>query len=237
MIVAKLKVFGQEFEVVNAGVMYHRMVNPKTGRAGAEPLGGLIHLDIYSSYDDSLLLRWITHAEEGELCKLNEGELSYHEGALDNPAIFEYKFNDAALVEYKEVFNSQGEQPMTISLVISPAIQKYKWQTLIKHWQESWVPPSEQQPYQSAENEEETRDDFKFIATLRRKENYKGEFGFDWMRGNYKDICENYEELKKEYEQITIHNKEYFVPWLSIVPRSGKCISKITYRPHRGQRA
>ncbi len=40
---------------------------------------------------------------------------------------------------------------MTITMTISAAIQEVKWQTLVKPWQESWIPPSEQMPYQSEE--------------------------------------------------------------------------------------
>ncbi|MDO6674201.1 hypothetical protein Q4517_01390 [Tenacibaculum sp. 1_MG-2023] len=59
----------------------------------------------------------------------------------------------------------------------------------------------------------------KFIANLRRLDNYKGEFGFDWMRDDYQTICEDYEKLKKEYTPTKIHDKDYFVPWLSMFPQ------------------
>ncbi len=52
----------------------------------------------------------------------------------------------------------------------------------------------------------------------KRPNDYEGEFGFDWMRDNYSKICKDYEALKKEYENITISGKEYFVPWLSMFP-------------------
>ncbi|OEK07701.1 hypothetical protein A8C32_16745 [Flavivirga aquatica] len=39
------------------------------------------------------------------------------------------------------------------------------------------------------------------------------------MRDEYKDICDNYEALKKEYNPTTINGKEYFVPWLSMFPK------------------
>lgn len=60
--------------------------------------------------------------------------------------------------------------------------------------------------------------DLIFSVQFERRDDYKGEFGFDWMRDNYKDICNNYEELKKEYATPTISGVEYFVPWLSMFP-------------------
>ncbi len=65
----------------------------------------------------------------------------------------------------------------------------------------------------------ETEASLKFIALFERIEGtYNGEFGFDWMRDNYKTICQNYDALKKEYGPIKIHDQEYFTPWLSMFP-------------------
>lgn len=58
----------------------------------------------------------------------------------------------------------------------------------------------------------------KFIVHFLPHDAYNGEFGFDWMRDDYKTACEDYEKLKKEYTPIEINQKEYFVPWLSMFP-------------------
>ena len=64
-----------------------------------------------------------------------------------------------------------------------------------------------------------------YLIHFRRPENYNGEFGFDWMRDDYGTVCNNYEELKKEYydceknEKVELGHKEYFVPWLSMFPK------------------
>ena len=53
-----------------------------------------------------------------------------------------------------------------------------------------------------------------FLIHFRRPETYDGEFGFDWMRDNYKEICSDYEKLKKEYydaeknEKVELGHKE-----------------------------
>ena len=62
----------------------------------------------------------------------------------------------------------------------------------------------------------EINDDLKFTVQLERKDDYNGEFGFDWMRNNYDTISQNYEALKKEYKDAQINDKEYFVPYLSM---------------------
>ena len=58
----------------------------------------------------------------------------------------------------------------------------------------------------------------KFIAHLRRSPLYEGEYGFDWMREDYKTVCQDYEKLKKEYTPTKIEGIEYFTPWLAMFP-------------------
>jgi hypothetical protein len=60
--------------------------------------------------------------------------------------------------------------------------------------------------------------DVKFVVYFTRPLDYDGEFGFDWMRDNYINICGDYEKLKQEYKPTKILNEEYFTPWLSMFP-------------------
>lgn len=154
MIKAKLFVLGTIRELLWTDLEYHRYVNPKTGRCGEIPQGGLVTLSFISDYDDDRLLRWMTHSEEDKFCTLTECKIVFYEGDFDGPTLFEYKYNDTALVYWKETFNSVGEEPMTVTMTISAAIQEVKGITLVKPWQESWIPPSERMPYQSAEIED-----------------------------------------------------------------------------------
>ena len=66
--------------------------------------------------------------------------------------------------------------------------------------------------------EPEEKKEPNYLIHFRRPDNYKGEFGFDWMRDEYKNICYNYNELKQEYTPCQIQGQEYFVPWLSMFP-------------------
>lgn len=60
------------------------------------------------------------------------------------------------------------------------------------------------------------------IVHFRRPDDYNGEFGFDWMRDDYKDICSNFDELGRDYESMKIYGKPYYVPWLAIFPDDHK---------------
>ncbi len=154
MTVAKLFVLGTERELLWTDLEYYRFLNSKTGRCGEIPMGGLVTLAFASGWEDDRLLRWITHSEKDELCKLTEGKIVFYKGNFDGVILFEYKFKDAALIYWKEIFTTVGEEPMTITMTISAAIQQVKGVTLVKPWQESWVTPSEQMPYQAVENDQ-----------------------------------------------------------------------------------
>ena len=154
MTVAKLFVLGTKRELLWTDLEYHRFLNPKTGRCGEIPMGGLVTLAFASGWEDDRLLRWITHSEKDELCKLTEGKIVFYKGNFDGVILFEYKFKDAALIYWKEIFTAVGETPMTITMTISAAIQQVKGVTLVKPWQESWVTLSEQMPYQAVGNDQ-----------------------------------------------------------------------------------
>ncbi|GGX16018.1 type VI secretion system tube protein TssD [Aquimarina muelleri] len=153
MIKAKLFVLGTERELLWTDLEYSKTLNHKTGRCGEIPMGGLVTLAFSSGYDDDRLLRWMTHNLENKFCTLTECKIIFYEGDFDGVTLFEYKFNDAALIYWKEKFTAVGEKPMTITMTISAAIQEVKGITLVKPWQESWIPPSERIPYQSSEEE------------------------------------------------------------------------------------
>ncbi len=141
MIKARLFVWGIERELLRTELEYHRTLNDKTGRPGPIPMGGLVTFSFISGYNDDVLLRWITHSPEDELCTLTVCKIVFYEGDLDGIVLFEYQLNDAALVYWKETFHSVGEESMTVTMAISAAIQEIKGSTWVKPWQESGVPP------------------------------------------------------------------------------------------------
>lgn len=151
-VVARLYTLGTFRELLHTELEYHRYLNPKTGRCGEVPMGGMLTLSFIAGHEDDRLQRWILHSPKGKFCTLTESKVVFYKGSFDGTVLFEYHFNDSALVMWHESFCTHGEKPMTITLKISSAIHKIKGVTHIKPWQESWVKPKEQQPYTSAEN-------------------------------------------------------------------------------------
>ena len=139
MIKPKLYVFNTVRDLLTTNLEYYKHYHEKTGRPGDLPLDGLITVTFASGYDDDVLLRWITHSEEGELCTLTKGKIVFYYADGYGEKLCEYRFADAGLIYWKEVFNANGPEPMTVTMTISAAIQEFLEQTLIKHWQESWI--------------------------------------------------------------------------------------------------
>jgi hypothetical protein len=85
-----------------------------------------------------------------------------------------------------------------------------------------------------------------YVVLFRRLPEYKGEFGFDWMRDDYlTGTCiENLDDLKQIYTPFKVETKniktdliygEYYVPWLSMFPNhkevSGKDVELLIETP------
>lgn len=234
MILAKLFVLGQERELLWTDMGYERDIR-MNGKPSTEVMGGLITVCYESQGDDDVILRWLTKPLEDdtweEIDKMAEGKVCFYNNGFDYPPTKTYKFNDALLIYYKEVFYTEGIQPMKTIITISPAIQNYG-ADFVKLWNESWILPSERMPYQPMEQEQEV--DLKFIAKFERLSRYKGDFGFDWMRDNYTNICQDYENLKQEYTPTTIHGEEYFVPWLSMFQNQTGVKLKLSIKEKEG---
>ena len=78
-----------------------------------------------------------------------------------------------------------------------------------------------------------TEIDYKFLIYFNRGKEYKGEYGFDWMRREYiepiekvktfdgkkkRTICSNPEKLKEKYISFDRFKIRYYCPWVSIFP-------------------
>lgn len=59
----------------------------------------------------------------------------------------------------------------------------------------------------------------KYIIYFRRNNNYQGEYGFDWMRDEYSEICAEFNKLEQDYQICYIYNTKYYIPWLLIHKR------------------
>ncbi len=94
--------------------------------------------------------------------KMEQGKICFYENGFEYPPTKTYKFEDAHLIYFREIFFTEGTQPMQTILTISPAIQNYGTD-LVKRWNHSWIPPSERMPYQAIENNEEYDEQIKVI--------------------------------------------------------------------------
>lgn len=155
MVLAKLFVLGQERELLWTDMGYERDIR-KNGKPSTEVMGGLITVCYESQGDDDIILRWLTIPSEDdtweEVDKMAEGKVCFYDNDFDYPPTKTYKFNDALLIYYKEVFFTEGIHPMKTIITISPAIQNYGTD-FVKRWNVSWIPP-EETPYQAVENGE-----------------------------------------------------------------------------------
>ena len=150
MIKSKLFVLGVERELLSTHVEYYRYLSP-SGHPNSILMGGQLTVSFISCSDDDRLLNWMTYNPKEDICILTEGKIAFYDGDWAGGVLFEYKFNDAALISWKESFSAIGNEPMTVTITISGAIQEIKGITYVKTWQKSWVPPSEQASYQPKE--------------------------------------------------------------------------------------
>lgn len=123
-----------EREIAWTNLEYHRFTNVVTGKPGEMPMGGLISLSFLSAEGDDKLLRWMTHTPEDKVCHLAEGKIVFYDGDFAGVSLFEYKFNDAALVNWEENFTADDNVPMTVSIDISAAIQEIKGVPFVRPW-------------------------------------------------------------------------------------------------------
>lgn len=152
MVKSKLFVLGVERELLSTSLDYHRFFDV-SGRPASKTLGGLISVTFPSQAGDDELLNWLTHEPEEELCMLTEGKIVFYGGDIDEQTLFEYKFNDAALIYWNERFTSTGTSPMTVTISISAAIQEIKNVNYVKAWQKNWVAPTDQPVTKTKEEE------------------------------------------------------------------------------------
>lgn len=134
------------------------------GKPSTEVLGGYITMCFEANNDSDIFVHWISKQSQDdtyqESDRFEEGEIRFYREGFDSVPIRTYKFSDAYPTFYKEVFDANNYQQMTIILSISPAIQEYG-SKLVKDWNVSYVPPPE---YSQAQEEEVVEEDPRFIG-------------------------------------------------------------------------
>lgn len=148
---AKLFILGLETELLWTDMQYYREIR-MNGKPATEIMGGLINLCFATGENTDQILRWMTKESEDntweEVDKMEKGKVCFYENGFDYPPTKTYDFNDPHLIYFKEIFNTEGKEPMQTIITISPAIQNYGTD-FVKRWNVSWIPPSEKILYQS----------------------------------------------------------------------------------------
>ena len=151
---AKLFLLGMERELLWVDTNYYRYV-ARDGSPSSNLEGGLLRLSFVSQESDDVFWHNMVKKVDNETERMEKGEIHFYSKGNEDSAIRKYKFNDAYLVEFSEIFHSWGTENMQIILTISPAIQNYGYsQDFVKHWQVSSLPtqPTYYQPKQETED-------------------------------------------------------------------------------------
>lgn len=108
---AKLKVAGKEVNVLNCSYALKQETD-QTGRPSSITRGGKITLTVESTGDTSFF-EWMTNNFERK-----DGTIVFVKRDTD-ATLKELNFKEAYLVEYRETFNSTGENPVIETFTIS----------------------------------------------------------------------------------------------------------------------
>ncbi|MTI31217.1 type VI secretion system tube protein TssD [Xanthovirga aplysinae] len=108
---AKLNVGGAEVNVLECAYDLHQEVDA-TGRPSSVTRGGRIHLTVESTGDTSFF-EWMTNNFERK-----DGTITFVKRDTD-AKMKELKFSEGYLVKYKEIFSSEGANPLTEAFTIS----------------------------------------------------------------------------------------------------------------------
>ncbi|AXO79607.1 phage tail protein [Olleya aquimaris] len=108
---AKLKVGGQEYNVLNCSYELHQETDA-TGRPSSVTRGGKIKLTVESTADVSLS-DWMFNNFERR-----DGSIVYLKRDSESTSK-ELKFTEGYMVKYRETFDSTGRNPMAETFVIS----------------------------------------------------------------------------------------------------------------------
>ncbi|AEH02114.1 type VI secretion system tube protein TssD [Lacinutrix sp. 5H-3-7-4] len=107
----RLNVGGKEYNVLSCDYKLHQETDP-TGRPSSITRGGQIKISVESTSDTSLS-DWMFNNFERK-----DGSLTFFKRDTDAKAK-ELNFTEAYMIEYTEVFDHKGDDPMTETIVIS----------------------------------------------------------------------------------------------------------------------
>jgi hypothetical protein len=153
---AKLFILGEERELLWTSTNYSRHIS-WNGSPTSEINGGLLTLCFASQENDDVFWRNLLKNVDKETERMEKGEIHfYSKGERDMPTK-KYKFNDAYIVYFSEIFDAESSENMQTILTISPAIQNYGMlKDFVTYWQVSQINESEPYYYRPKQEEEDT---------------------------------------------------------------------------------
>lgn len=159
MTYSKLFVLKQEIELIWMDMDYSRRAR-SNGNVTSKVEGGLITLCFESVSESDQILRWMTKESQDDTLEdvdmMEKGKICYYGNGKDAPPTKTYEFEDALLVDYSEEFNANRDVCIQTIITISPGIQNYGVEVL-KPWNVSYVPPSEDSSNEEEEKLEEKK--------------------------------------------------------------------------------
>lgn len=126
--VAKLKIEGEEMNVLNCGFRFTQITDA-SGKPTSIPQGGTVNLVIESDADTNLF-DWMispTQTKSGTVTFFRRDNMS---------KLKVLEFADAHCVDYYETFDHQGDHPMQIQLILSARDIKLNDSEFKNNWPE-----------------------------------------------------------------------------------------------------
>ena len=124
MISAKLYILGEERELLWISTNYFKGTRAD-GSLTSEVNGGLLTLSFVSQGNDELFLENMTKKIKNETDRMEKGEIHFFENGFNDLPAKKYKFEDAYIIQFSEIFSTYETGRMETILTISPAIQDY----------------------------------------------------------------------------------------------------------------
>lgn len=218
---AKIFVDDEERNILNADYLFYQYKD-LTGLPYSGAQGGQLDIELESTSNDRLWYDWML-----SYALMKKGYIRfYNRDGMSK--FFDIEFWDCYCTDLKETFRSVGTQPMKMGISLSAGIYRIRGLVFEKSWKVS-------DPFSKTESTESKEKEKRCIISFKASEDdfTQGNFGFDFMRGDYATICDHYEALKAEYTPLTVYGTEYFVPWLSI--RKGQTVTLKLDKTIRGK--
>lgn len=123
---SNFKFEGKDFDVLQCDYSFHRDIDLK-GRPSSNVYGGLIRVEVESTEDTTILAQMVNQF------KPNSGTITFNRGDEESK-MKELSWENGYVIEYTEVLDVVGREPMKIALVISAEKMKMESVEVEQKW-------------------------------------------------------------------------------------------------------